>query len=176
MKAGENQLCSLKSAGGKQYCFLFMMTPTLAVVVMLAVTAVRSTFRLEGDVHFRELCAEAAEHVLDDMVGPNAKNLVPNFSWQMPVSEMPSQAHKLVWIFVPNFDNRLGSSLNHQPSPIFKLQTISIGHRNRFRKVQKDIFAFVRTEANAAAMACLKIKGQSARCVFLRPMARGSMN
>jgi hypothetical protein len=154
-----------------------MMMPAVIMAVMVAVSpAISATFGLKRGVHFRELCAEAAEHMLDDMVGPNAENLVPNFSWQMPVSEVPREAHKLVWIFVPNFDNMLGSSLNHQPSAIFKLQTISIGHRNSFGKVQKDIFAFVRTQANAPAMARVKIEGQSACCVFLWPITSGLMN
>jgi hypothetical protein len=153
-----------------------MMMPALAMVVMVAVVAISATFGLERGVHSRERCAEAAEHMLDDMVGSNAENLIPNFSWQMPVSEVPRKAHKLVWIFMPNFDKMLGSSLNHQPSPVFKLQAVSVGHGNSFGKVQKDIFAFVRTQANAAAMARVKIEGQSACCVFLWPMTSGLMN
>jgi hypothetical protein len=37
------------------------------------------------------------------------------------------------------------------------LQAIAIGHRNRFRKVEKDILALIRSEANAAAMPRVKI-------------------
>jgi len=131
---------------------------------------------LERGPQFREVRAEAAEHLLDHVVGPNAENLVPNFSRQMPVSQVPSQANKLVWIFVPNFDNGLRSSVNHQPSPIFKLQTISISHRNGVRKVEEDFFALVRRQAYAAAMARVKIESESACSVFLRPVASGAMN
>jgi hypothetical protein len=148
----------------------------LILVTMVAVAAVSTTFGLERGLHFRELRAEAVEHLLDHMVGPNAENLVPNFSRQMPVSEVPSQARKLVGISVPNFDNMLRSSLNHQPPPILKLQTISISHRNRLRKVEKDIFPFVRSQANAAAMARVKIESEGACSVFPRPMASGPMN
>jgi hypothetical protein len=146
------------------------------VVVRVAVVAICATLGLERDLDFRELRAEAVEHMLDHMVGPNAQNLGPNFSRQMPISEVPSQAHKLVGISVPDFDNRLRSSLNQQPPPVFKLQTISVSHRNRFRKVEKDIFAFVRSQTNAAAMARVKIERESACRVFLRPMASGAMN
>jgi hypothetical protein len=146
------------------------------MVVMVTAVAISATLGLERSLHFRELRAEAVEHLLDHMVGPNAENLVPNFSRQMPVSEVPSQARKLVGISVPNFDNILRSSLNHQPPPIFKLQTISISHRNRLRKIEKDIFAFVRSQANAAAMARVKIESEGACSVLLRPMASGAMN
>ena len=60
--------------------------------------------------------------------------------------------------------------------PIFELQAISIGHRNRFRKVEKDIFALIRRQANAAAMTRIKIEGESACRLFLRPKPGGAMN
>jgi len=146
------------------------------MAVLVPVVAISATLGLERGLRFRELRAEDLEHMLDHVVGPNAENLVPNFSRQMPVPEVPTQAHKLVGISVPNFDDMLRSGLNHQPPPIFKLQTISISHRNRFRKVEKYIFPFVRSQANAAAMACVKIESESACGVFLRPMASGAMN
>jgi hypothetical protein len=40
------------------------------------------------------------------------------------------------------------------------LQAISIGHRNRLRKIQKDIFALIRCQANATAMAPVKIESE----------------
>jgi hypothetical protein len=56
--------------------------------------------------------SEAVEHLLDDMVGPNAKNLVSNFSRQMPVSQMPCKARKLIGISVTDFDNKLRGGPN----------------------------------------------------------------
>jgi hypothetical protein len=153
-----------------------MMVPAAIMAVMVAVVAVSATFGLERGLHVREVRAEAAEHVFDNMVGPNAESLVANFSRQVPVSEVPSKTHKLIGIFVPNFNNMLHSSLDHQPSPILQLQTVSIGHRNGFWKIEKDIFTFVASEANAAPMARVKVERQSACSVFLWPMARGAMN
>jgi hypothetical protein len=56
------------------------------------------------------------------------------------------------------------------------LQAISIGHRNRFWKIEKDIFALIRPQVNAATMARVKIESESARSLFLRPMSGGAMN
>src|SRR5215831_10742483 len=119
------------------------MMSVVAMVVMVALVDISATLGLERRLYVRKLGAEAPEHMLDHMVGPNAENLVPNFGWQMPVSQVPSQARKLIGIFVPNFDDMLRSSSNKQPPPIVKLQTISISHRNGFRKVEKDLFASV---------------------------------
>jgi hypothetical protein len=46
-------------------------------------------------------------------------------------------------IFVPDFNNSFGRGLNSEPPPIFQLQAISIGHGNRFAKIEKDIFALI---------------------------------
>jgi hypothetical protein len=153
-----------------------MMMPAVAVVLMLAEAAVSATFRLERGLQLYKLRAEAIEQILDHMVGPNAKNLVSNFSRQMPISEMPGQTDKLTGFFMSDFDNRLFGSLNLQPPPIFELQPVSVGHGNRFRKVEKNVFPLIRRQANAATMARIKIESKSARPFFLRPMPGRAMN
>jgi hypothetical protein len=152
------------------------MMLTVIMVVIALVSTVSAAFGLEGSTHPDKIRSEAMEHVLDHMVGPNAKNLVSNFSRQMPITQMPGKAHQLNGVFMCDLDNKLGSGLHPQPLPIFKLQAISIGHRNRFRKVEKDTFTLIRGQANAAAMALVKIEGDSACRLFLRPVPRGAIN
>jgi hypothetical protein len=89
-----------------------MMMPLLIMVVMVAVAAVSTALGLKGSAQFYKIGSEAAEHILDYMVGPNAKNLVSNFSRQMPISQMPRKTRKLVGIFMPDLDNKLCSGLN----------------------------------------------------------------
>jgi hypothetical protein len=158
-----------------------MMILAIIMAVMhharaVALAAVSAAFGLERSLHLCKLRSETTEHSLNDMVGPNAKALISNFSRQMPISQMPSKTHELIRICMPDFDNKLRGGLILQQPPVVKLQGISIGHRHRLWKVEKDIFAFIRTEANAAAMACVKIQGDSASCLFLRPMPRRAMN
>ena len=56
------------------------------MIVMVVVAAVRTALWLKGSAHVYKIGSEAAEHILDHVVGPNTKNLVSNFSWQMPIS------------------------------------------------------------------------------------------
>jgi hypothetical protein len=56
------------------------------------------------------------------------------------------------------------------------LQAISIGHRNRFRKIEKDIFASIRSQANATAMARVEIERETACRHFPWPVPGGAMN
>jgi hypothetical protein len=153
-----------------------MLMPTVIVVMMVAVVAVGAAFRLERGLRLYKLGSEATQHLLDHMIWPNAKNMLANFSGQMPISQMPSKAHELMGIFVPDFDEGLRSGLDFQQSPVFKLQRIAIRHRNCFRQVEEDIFALIGRQANAAAMARLEIKRDRAGRPFLRPVSGGAMN
>jgi hypothetical protein len=153
-----------------------MIMPDMTMVVTVALTAVGAAFGLERTLHPYKFRSEAMEHLLDHMVGPNAEDLVSNFGRQMSISQMPGKAHKLIRISMPDFDNRFRSGPNLEPSPIFKLQAVSIGHRDRFRKVEKNIFALIRGQPNATAMARVKIESESAGRLFRRPKPGWSMN
>jgi hypothetical protein len=153
-----------------------MMMPGVIMIVMVAVTAVSAALGLERNLHLYKIRSESMEHLLDHMVGPNADNLVLNFNWQMPISQMPGKPRKLIRVFMPDLDNRLHSGLNLEPPPIFKLQAIAFGHRDRFRKIEKDVFALIRRQANATAMARIEIESESACRIFLRPQTGRSMN
>jgi len=58
------------------------------IIVMVALAAVRTALGLKGSAQVYEIRSEAVEHILDDMVGPHAKNLVLNFSRQVSISQM----------------------------------------------------------------------------------------
>jgi hypothetical protein len=152
-----------------------MFTVIMDVMVAMAV-AIGATFGLEGRLYFREFCSEAVEHLLDHVVGPNAKDMVSNFRRQMPIAEMPSQTYELVGIFVSDLDNRFRSGLNLEPPPVLELQSVSVGHGNRFLKIEKNILTLVRLQANAPAMARVKIESESSCYFFFRPVPRGAMN
>ena len=67
--------------------------PAVAMTVMVVtVPAVRAALGLEGDLDLHEVGSETEKHILNNMVGTNAKNLVSNFCGQVPVAEVPSKA------------------------------------------------------------------------------------
>jgi hypothetical protein len=153
-----------------------MMMPILPMGAMVAVADISAAFGLERDVHPFKIRSEAKQHIFDHVIRPNAKNLISNFSRQMPISQMPRKARQLIGIFMSDFDNELRRSLNLQPPSIFQLQTISISHGNCLGKVEQDIFTLIPSQANAASMARVKIESERSCCVFLRPISGESMN
>jgi hypothetical protein len=88
-----------------------MMMQPVMMLVMVAVT-VSAAFGLESGLECLKMCPEAAEHVFDHVIGPNPKNMVLNFSRQMPIPQVPRETHKLLLIFMPDFNDLLWSGLN----------------------------------------------------------------
>ena len=88
------------------------MMLTVAMVVMVAVTAVRAAFGLERNLYLHEVRSETVEHILDHMVWANAKGIIPNLRWKMPIPQMPSYTHQLMVILMPDFNDLLGGRLN----------------------------------------------------------------
>jgi len=81
--------------------------------MMMTVAVVGAAFRLEGDLHIQKIRSQTLEHILDHVVGPNAKDLASNFGRQMPISQMPRNPHELIGILVPDFDDKFSGSLDH---------------------------------------------------------------
>jgi len=108
----------------------------MVVVVMVTVITIGSALGLEGSLHLHKICSETVKHILNDVVRADAQNSVSNFRRQMSISEVPGKTRKLTGILMPNFDNKLRGRLNPEPPPVVELQAISIGHCNRFRKVE----------------------------------------
>jgi hypothetical protein len=57
-----------------------MMVSAMLIAVMVAITAIGTAFRLKRGLPLQELRSGAMEHLLDHMIGPNAQNLIANFS------------------------------------------------------------------------------------------------
>src|SRR5258708_16516082 len=150
------------------------MCPAL-VVPIVAVAAVSTAFWLKGGLHSYQISSKPKEDMLDHVVGPDAKNLVPDFGRQVAISKMPGEAGKLIGILMPDFDYGFGRGLNLEPSAVFKLQAVSVCHCDCLGKVEKDIFARIRGQANATAMSRAKVESDRARRYFLRPMPGWSL-
>jgi hypothetical protein len=152
-----------------------MMVGAFAMVVAL-VAAVSAALGLERRFDSRQLRAQAAQHLLDHMVGPDAKSMVANLSRQVPVSQVPGQAHELAGILVPDFGDLFRGSLDHQPPAVFELHTISVSHGHSFGKVEKDVLACVQGQADTAAVPRVEIERKGACGALLGPVSSWAMN
>jgi hypothetical protein len=153
-----------------------MVVLMMVMVVMMTMAAIGAPLGLKRVLDLRKVGAKHVEHLLDHVVGPNAKDLVADFSRQMSVPEVPGQARKLVRIVMPNLDDELGRRPDLEPSAVGKLQAITIGHGDGPGKVEQHVVALIRHEANAAAMTRIEIERKNTRGLIARPMPCRAVN
>jgi hypothetical protein len=153
-----------------------MIMLAVIMVPMVTMAAVSATLGLKDGLHLHKIGPESTEHILDHMVPPDPEDVTVNFRRQMPIPQMPGQARQLGGRFMSDFDNDLRGSPNPQPRSISELQPISIRHRNCLGEIEEDIFALIRRQTNAAAVARVKIESHCADGAFPGPMTGGTMN
>ena len=105
-------------------------------VVVLTVAAIGTALGLKRRSHFHQIRSEGFEHGFDHMVGSDPKNRVADFRRQMPVPQMPGKTRQLPAVCMPDLYNRLRGRLHSEPSPVFQLQPVSIGHGNGLRQIE----------------------------------------
>ena len=152
-----------------------MMMLALIMLVVMIMVAVSAAFGLKTGLHVFKIRSKAVKHILNHMIGPNTKNVVSDFCWQMTVSEMPRDAHQALEIPMPDLHKRFSSRPDLQPPAVIELEAIALVHCNRLGQIEKHILALVCAQSNAAAVASIKIKRDCAQCFFLWPMPGPTM-
>jgi hypothetical protein len=77
---------------------------------------------------------------------------------------------------MPDLDNQLHCGLYLQPPPIFELQPVSVRHGNGFWKVEENLFASIRHQTDATAVALLEIEREGSDRLVPWPKPGGTMN
>jgi hypothetical protein len=145
-------------------------------MVVPASLPVGPTLGLEASPEVGELCSEAPEHLFDHVIRPDAKNRISDLGRQVTVPQVPSNAHQLPEIGVPDLDDELRRGLNPDPSPIVELEPVAVGHCHRLREVEKDLLALIGSEAHPAAVTGVEIERERPSGVFRWPVTEQSMN
>ena len=73
-----------------------MVMLRLIVAVWVPGPTVCAALRLKRGSNRQKVRSEAMEHVLDDMIGTNAKRVLANLCGQVPIPQMPGKASKLI--------------------------------------------------------------------------------
>jgi hypothetical protein len=154
-----------------------MVVCVLSVMaVAMFATAICSTFGLERRFDLRQPGSETGKHVFDYVVGANEKEISANLRRKMPVSEMPCEAHQLMGMRMPDLYKGFGSGPNPEPIAVVELQSIAVGHRDCFRKIEQYFFSMVCGETNPTPMPCVEIKRDRANRLFAWPVSCRSMD
>jgi len=126
--------------------------------------AVRPAFGLKGCLTLHHRRSEAAKHVFDDVIRPNPKRVAADLGRHMTVAEMPRESRELTRLWMSDVDDRLSRRANDEPRPVIELYTVSIGHSDRARQIEKYLVALIGDQADAPTMAMVEIERDRVGC------------
>jgi hypothetical protein len=153
-----------------------MYTAVRVDVVVFTVAAVGAALGLKRSSELHETRSEAFEHGFDYMVGSDAKHRVTDLRRQMPVPQMPGKTRQLPGVYMPDLYNRLRCRPYFEPSPVFKLQPVTVRHGNRLRQIEEDLFALIRHQTDTSAVTLFEIESDCSCSLMRRPAPAGSMS
>jgi len=92
---------------------------------------VSPAFRVERRLDFDDARTKPAHHVFDHMIPPDTQALCRDLRRQMPVAEVPGDAHQMMRIFAADFRQWLGRSHDLDQPSILQHKRIAAAQRGR---------------------------------------------
>jgi hypothetical protein len=118
-----------------------VMMVIMAVIVMRAVTAggVGAAFGIERRLDLGHARAEPPDHLLDDVIAPDAKTLGHDLGRQMAVAEMPGDPDQMVRIRAANFNQRLRRRDHLDQPAVVEHQRIAATQRDGVFQIEQEL-------------------------------------
>ncbi len=133
-----------------------------------------ATLGIERRFDRRQPRAEPAQHVLDDMIAPDAQAVADNLYVDVPVADVPGEPRQLVGVGCGDFDERLRPADNTHDGAIVEHETVAVAQRRCLRQVEKKFRAALAAQNDAAAMALMRVERHGIDRVGGVPMAGSS--
>jgi len=95
-----------------------------SVIVWLSI--VGASFRIEAGVDVRDGGAETFEHVLDDRITSNPQSILHHLRWQMAITHMPGKAEQVVRVLAAHFVQGFGCRVDANLPSVVEHEVIAI--------------------------------------------------
>jgi hypothetical protein len=109
----------------------------------IAIAAIRASFGLKGDLYLGQISSKATKHLFDNVIRANQEGVTPNLGRQVAISQMPGKTNQLIRVFMSDFYQQFARGLDTEPSAIFGLKAISVGHGYSLGEIQQDVLALI---------------------------------
>jgi hypothetical protein len=121
----------------------------------------------------RQPCAEPAQHILDDVIAPDAQPVANDLHVDVTITNVPGEARQIVAVRGGDFNERLGPSDDPDDRAVVEHQAIAIAERSSLRKIEQEFGAALAVQHDPAAMAVMGIECDRVNGRRLIPVSGG---
>lgn len=146
------------------------MSMIMAVLMIIGVP-VRAAFGLEHRADRFERGAEAAQHVLQDMIAADAQGVPDDLHLGVPIAGMPSEPRQRGRIGCGYFDQRLRLPVDTDDRSIIEDEAVTGVEVCGFREIKNEARVFFAGEHDPPAMALIGIERDSIASLCGIPLA-----
>ncbi len=145
---------------GAAMIMMMVMPVVVAMIVMMIMlarvamcrTGISATFRVERPFDGDDFRAEAARHVLDHTIAPDAQRASGQFDRQVTIAKMPGDASQRDRVLASYLGKRLRRGDHFDDAPIFERQAVAGAQHQSLRQIEQKGEATDARHRHAPAM------------------------
>jgi hypothetical protein len=127
------------------------------MVVMTSTRSVSTRLRIERRFDGFDVAAEALDHVLNHMIGPDANAVTQQLHRQMAITEMPRDSHEFAIVMGVNFKQRLRACTDPNDRAVLQQQPIAVAQAQRLGEVDQQVMPGLRCQNDPAAVTAIEV-------------------
>src|SRR5207248_2898032 len=150
----------------------FTTQGAVVMVGIVIVLTVGAALGIERRLDLAHLCAEALQHVDDDMVVADQDALALDLGRQVPVAEMPGDPREGRRVAAAHLNQVLLRCPDLDETALLELQPVAGVQHDRLDQIEQEIGATVAKHAQAPTIAVVEQEGDAVDALTRRPATR----
>jgi len=114
------------------------MTVPRMIVRIIRVGGIGTAFGIERRFDLDQARAQPSQHRLDHMIAADAQSPPRDLGRQVPIAEVPGEAHQMLRIVPPDFQQRLGRRHHLDQPAIFEHQRVATAQGDRLFQIEQE--------------------------------------
>ena len=142
-----------------------MMVMPVIMVMMIVIVAMNrrggdigAAFRIERRFDFDDCRAKAPRHVFDHVIAPDAQAFLQEFGRQMPIAQVPGDAHERGRVGAANLRQTFGCGDDFDDAPVLQRQAVAGAQHHGFGQIEQEGEPAHAGHGDAAAIAVFIIE------------------
>jgi hypothetical protein len=131
----------------------------IVVMMMVAVVLlVGATLGIKRRFDRGEPRTEAAQHIFDHMIAPDAQPLADDLDVDMTIADMPGEAREIVGVGSGDFNERLRPADHADDGAVVEHEAVAVAERSGLPKIEQEFRAALAAQHHPSAMALMRIE------------------